>query len=67
MRTYLEESGDAVVQQSARVSQGVRASNLAARSMYERFGFRVVGERRSYYREPVEDAKIMTRPLAPAA
>ena len=45
----------------------VRAGNLPARLMYERFGFRVVGERRSYYREPVEDAKIMTRPLAPAA
>jgi ribosomal-protein-alanine N-acetyltransferase len=45
----------------------VRAGNFAARRMYERFGFRVVGERKGYYREPVEDAKIMTRPLAPAA
>jgi ribosomal protein S18 acetylase RimI-like enzyme len=35
--------------------------------MYGRFGFEVVGERRSYYREPVEDAKIMTMRLAPAA
>lgn len=45
----------------------VRASNLPARRMYERFGFSVVGERKSYYREPVEDAKIMTMRLAPAA
>lgn len=45
----------------------VRASNLTARRMYERFGFRVVGDRKNYYREPVEDAKIMTRRLAPAA
>ena len=45
----------------------VRASNLPARRMYERFGFLVVGDRKSYYREPVEDAKIMTRRLAPAA
>lgn len=45
----------------------VRASNLTARRMYERFGFRVVGDRKHYYREPVEDAKIMTRRLAPAA
>ncbi|MFL6254227.1 MAG: ribosomal protein S18-alanine N-acetyltransferase [Pyrinomonadaceae bacterium] len=45
----------------------VRASNLPAQRMYERFGFRVVGERRNYYREPAENAKIMTRRLAPAA
>lgn len=45
----------------------VRASNLPAQLMYERFGFNVVGERRNYYREPVEDARIMTRRLAPAA
>lgn len=45
----------------------VRAGNLPARRMYERFGFAVVGERRGYYREPVEDAKIMTRRLAPTA
>ncbi|HEX7957267.1 MAG TPA: ribosomal protein S18-alanine N-acetyltransferase [Pyrinomonadaceae bacterium] len=45
----------------------VRAGNLPALAMYERFGFKVVGERRNYYREPVEDAKIMTRRLAPTA
>jgi ribosomal-protein-alanine N-acetyltransferase len=45
----------------------VRASNLPALLMYERLGFAVVGERRKYYREPVEDAKIMTRRLAPTA
>lgn len=45
----------------------VRAGNLAAQRMYERFGFVVVGERRNYYREPVENAKIMTRRLTPAA
>lgn len=45
----------------------VRAGNRPAKLMYERFGFAVVGERRNYYREPVEDAKIMTRRLAPTA
>ncbi len=45
----------------------VRASNLPAQRMYERFGFAVVGVRKGYYRGPVEDAKIMTRRLAPAA
>jgi len=45
----------------------VRAGNLPAQAMYKRFGFAVVGERRNYYKEPVEDAKIMTRRLAPTA
>ncbi len=45
----------------------VRAGNLPALMLYERFGFAVVGQRRNYYREPAEDAKIMTRRLAPTA
>jgi ribosomal-protein-alanine N-acetyltransferase len=45
----------------------VRAGNLPALLLYERYGFAVVGERRNYYREPPEDAKIMTRRLAPSA
>jgi ribosomal-protein-alanine acetyltransferase len=45
----------------------VRASNLPALLLYEHFGFAVVGRRRNYYREPTEDAKIMTRRLAPTA
>ncbi|MDQ3745898.1 MAG: ribosomal protein S18-alanine N-acetyltransferase [Acidobacteriota bacterium] len=45
----------------------VRAGNAAARALYERLGFVVVGERRRYYKEPVEDALIMTRPLAAEA
>lgn len=45
----------------------VRAGNSAAIALYERHGFVVVGERRNYYRSPAEDAKIMTRLLAPRA
>jgi ribosomal-protein-alanine N-acetyltransferase len=45
----------------------VRASNAAARALYERLGFAVVGERRKYYKGPVEDALVMTRPLVPKA
>ena len=45
----------------------VRVSNLPALAMYERLGFEVVGERKNYYREPAEHAKIMTRRLAPTA
>jgi [ribosomal protein S18]-alanine N-acetyltransferase len=45
----------------------VRAGNLAAQAMYKGLGFQTVGERRNYYREPVENAIIMTRPLAARA
>lgn len=45
----------------------VRAGNRAAQELYMRAGFSVVGERRNYYRAPVESAKIMTRPLASKA
>jgi len=34
----------------------VRESNLPARGLYEKDGFREVGRRRVYYRDPVEDA-----------
>jgi ribosomal-protein-alanine N-acetyltransferase len=37
----------------------VRESNLAAISLYERFGFRDVGRRKDYYRNPREDARVM--------
>ena len=34
----------------------VRESNLPARRLYEKHGFREAGRRRAYYRDPVEDA-----------
>jgi len=34
----------------------VRESNLPARRLYEKRGFREVGRRRMYYRDPAEDA-----------
>ena len=34
----------------------VRESNLPARGLYEKHGFREVGRRRAYYRDPAEDA-----------
>ena len=46
----------------------VRAGNLAARSMYRRFGFEEVGLRERYYKDNNEDAILMTLhrlPLAP--
>lgn len=41
----------------------VRESNHAAISLYERFGFNVSGLREQYYRNPLEDAVLMTRVL----
>ena len=38
----------------------VRLSNLAARRLYEKFGFRPVGLRPRYYSDDHEDALIMT-------
>ena len=46
----------------------VRLSNLAARRLYEKYGFRPVGIRPRYYSDNGEDALIMTtEPLAGAA
>ncbi len=37
----------------------VRESNEAARALYGGLGFRHVGTRRSYYRQPPEDAVVL--------
>jgi [ribosomal protein S18]-alanine N-acetyltransferase len=42
-----------------RATLEVRASNAAARRLYERLGFYVAATRRSYYTNPVEDALIL--------
>lgn len=42
----------------------VRASNETAQALYLRHGFRIVGRRRSYYRDPAEDALVMGAALA---
>lgn len=38
----------------------VRAQNLSAQQLYQRFGFEIVGHRLRYYRDNNEDALIMT-------
>jgi ribosomal-protein-alanine N-acetyltransferase len=47
-------------QAAAAILLEVRESNLAARGLYEKRGFREVGRRRSYYADPVEDAILYT-------
>jgi ribosomal-protein-alanine N-acetyltransferase len=39
----------------------VRRSNQAALELYGRLGFREVGTRRGYYRQPAEDALVLRR------
>lgn len=51
---------------AAEVWLEVRASNAAARALYQRFGFVEVGRRRNYYRRPVEDAISMRRDVLDA-
>jgi ribosomal-protein-alanine N-acetyltransferase len=43
----------------------VRPSNTAARNLYFGFGYRTQSVRRDYYREPAEDAEIMSLELGP--
>ncbi len=43
------------------ISLEVRVSNNAAISLYEYFGFEIVGTRKCFYTHPCEDALIMTK------
>jgi len=50
---------------AVRVELEVRAGNTLAIAFYERAGFSTDGRRRNYYREPDEDAVLMSCPLQP--
>ena len=55
----------AVARQAHEATLEVRLSNLPARRLYEKYGFRPVGLRPRYYSDDNEDALIMTtEPLA---
>jgi len=45
----------------------VRAGNLAAQNLYAGLGFRAAGRRPKYYRQPAEDALVMTLRLGAGA
>lgn len=55
----------AVGEGARRATLEVRASNLPARRLYERLGFRPAGVRKAYYASPVEDALILWSDLVP--
>lgn len=43
----------------------LRAANVPALALYERFGFRRVGLRKNYYASPLEDAIVMEKIVLP--
>lgn len=43
------------------ISLEVRKSNFSAISLYEKLGFKIEGERKRFYQNPIEDAYIMTK------
>jgi [ribosomal protein S18]-alanine N-acetyltransferase len=51
----------------ARVFLELRESNQPARALYEHLGFVLSGRRKSYYRDPVEDALCMQKKLTAAS
>lgn len=61
MVTALLEAGQAG---AARVFLEVRESNRGARAFYAALGFVETGRRRAYYHDPVEDALVLSRPVA---
>ena len=53
---------DALRQRGSRaLTLEVRDSNVAAITLYEKMGFRQVGLRKNYYRNPKEDARILRK------
>ena len=50
---------EAIARGARTLSLEVRVTNLAAQSMYGKFGFSVVGVRKGYYIETKEDALVM--------
>lgn len=50
----------ALERQATMMTLEVRASNRAAQALYQKFGFRKVGVRRSYYSDNHEDAYLMS-------
>lgn len=41
----------------------VRSQNAPALGLYQRFGYRMIGRRKNYYRRPVDDALVLFRRL----
>lgn len=60
MTTVVNES---LKRYASKVLLEVRKSNINAIRFYEGFGFKVLGERKNYYSNPIEDAFVMEKNL----
>ena len=60
MNTVFAES---IRRYASRVLLEVRKSNVTAIRFYEGFGFKVLGDRKDYYSNPIEDAYVMEKLL----
>ncbi len=60
VRVLLDQAGCAA---ASEIYLEVRESNLPARRLYEKHGFRQTGRRPSYYQNPEEDAILYARGL----
>ena len=60
MRSIISES---VKNTNQSITLEVRPSNAAAKILYEKLNFQVVGRRNNYYSDNLEDALIMTLDL----
>ncbi len=65
-RALLAHVTDEAIRRGAtRATLEVRRSNVAALRLYDRLGFTIGGVRRNYYTNPIEDALILWRSIAP--
>jgi [ribosomal protein S18]-alanine N-acetyltransferase len=60
MRTLIEQAEKGA---ASRILLEVRESNLSARKLYQKYGFRELGRRPEYYSQPLEDATLYARSL----
>lgn len=51
-------------QSSSIIMLEVRESNKAAIGLYKKYGFETVGLRKNYYRNPIENAILMDKPIS---
>lgn len=53
----------AAAEGAAKIYLEVRASNAAAQAFYQSYAFRATGTRPNYYRDPPDDALLLTAPV----
>jgi ribosomal-protein-alanine N-acetyltransferase len=53
---------EAIALEATMATLEVRVSNLPAQALYTKYGFEIVGRRKRYYQDNLEDALIMTVP-----